>query len=145
MRVSWIEDDLAAEWLLQPAERELLRERRGPARLGFALQLKFFQIEGRFPAGPDELPRPVIQFIAQQLDISMDVWLDYSWSGRTIKYQRAEIRRWLGFREARRADQKTLQDWLLMDVLNQEHRMDALRDAVLTQCRAWKMEPPAAE
>lgn len=37
MRVSWIEDDLAAEWLLQPAERELLRERRGPARLGFAL------------------------------------------------------------------------------------------------------------
>src|SRR5882724_4290471 len=113
MRSDWIEDDLVAEWLLQPCERELLRECRGATRLGFALQLKFFQMEGRFPAGPDELPSPVIHFMAQQLDIPVDVWRNYSWSGRTIKYQRADIRRWLGFREATRADHKTLQDWLL--------------------------------
>jgi TnpA family transposase len=83
--------------------------------------------------------------MAQQLDIPVEVWPNYCWSGRTIKYQRAEIRLWLGFREAARADHKTLQDWLLTDVLDQEHRMDALRDAVLTQCRVLKIEPPAAE
>lgn len=145
MKDSWIEDDVAAEWLLQPAERGLLHGHRDATRLGFALQLKFFQREGRFPAGPDELPLPVVQFMAQQLDMAADVWPDYPWEGRTIKYQRAEIREWLGFREATRADAKALEVWLVEQVLDQEHRIDVLKEAVLTQCRAWHIEPPAAE
>lgn len=140
-----IDDDVAAEWFLQPTERELLRRRRGVTRLGFALQLKFFQINGRFPAGPQELPLPVVHFMARQLDMPVDAWPDYPWNGRMIKYQRAEIRAWMGFREATRADATALETWLVETVLHQEHRIDALKEAVLTQCRALRIEPPAAE
>jgi hypothetical protein len=34
MKDSWIEDDVAAEWLLQPAERGLLHGHRDATRLG---------------------------------------------------------------------------------------------------------------
>jgi TnpA family transposase len=145
LKVSWTEDDLAAEWLLQPAELNLLRGRRDVTRLGFAMQLKFFQMEGRFPTGPKEFANLAVQFVAKQLELPVDIWIDYPWTGRTIKYQRAEIRQWLGFRESTLADHKLLQDWLLANILDQEQRMDVLKDVMLTQCRTWKIEPPATE
>jgi hypothetical protein len=67
------------------------------------------------------------------------------WEGRTIKYHRAEIREWLGFREATREDVATLEAWLIDEILDREHRMDRLKDATLGRCRKLLIEPPAAE
>jgi hypothetical protein len=46
MKRAWTEQELAGQWLLFPQERPLLGNKSGATRLGFALLLKFFQLEG---------------------------------------------------------------------------------------------------
>ncbi|WP_318184160.1 DUF4158 domain-containing protein [Metabacillus idriensis] len=38
-------------------------------RLGFALLLKYFQQEARFPHKKQDVPKVIIEYIAKQLDI----------------------------------------------------------------------------
>jgi uncharacterized protein DUF4158 len=49
MRREWELEDLIECWTLDEAEVELLANKSGATRLGFALMLKFFELEGRFP------------------------------------------------------------------------------------------------
>lgn len=122
----WMEERLAADWLLLPPEQELLRRRRGATRLGFALQLKYFQLEGRFASTPQEIPSQVVEYMARQMGEATELWSDYPWDGRMANYHRAEIREWLGFRETTPKDIRNLETWLVGEVLDQEHRMDRL-------------------
>lgn len=55
MRQDWTPEQLVDEWTLEEGDRELVGNKSGATRLGFALLLKFFQIEGRFPS-----PRPLV-------------------------------------------------------------------------------------
>ena len=109
-------DELVEHWTVLEDERELVAGKRGPTRLGFALMLKFYTRSGRFPRGRAELrerwssssparsacPRPTSAF--------------YEWSGRTIEYHRAQIRRHLGFRECSRRGRGKLTEWLAASV-----------------------------
>jgi len=53
VRREW--EDLVASWtLVEQDERELVAYKRGTTRLGFALMLKFFEIDGS-SAGRDRL------------------------------------------------------------------------------------------
>lgn len=113
--------------------------------MGFALQLKFFQLEGRFPAGVQEIPPKAVEYVAQQIGEAPELWKDCPWDGRMIKYHRAEIREWLGFRETTRQDIKDLEAWLLEAVMDREHRLDRLRETVLERCRALRLEPPTPD
>src|SRR5438105_12362768 len=49
MKRQWTRDELADHWTLGPTELELLANKSGATRLGFAILLKAFTIEGRFP------------------------------------------------------------------------------------------------
>jgi DNA invertase Pin-like site-specific DNA recombinase len=49
MRREWEPEDLIACWTLGEADWKLLANKRGATRLGFALVLKFFELEARFP------------------------------------------------------------------------------------------------
>ena len=49
MRREWGPEDLLAAWTLVEADGELVANKSGATRLGFALLLKFFEIEARFP------------------------------------------------------------------------------------------------
>ncbi|GAA3507740.1 hypothetical protein FHR32_007259 [Streptosporangium album] len=53
MRREWELEDLIERWTLDEAERELLANTSGATRLGFALLLKFFELEARFPRWED--------------------------------------------------------------------------------------------
>lgn len=142
MKWSWTEDDLAASWLLSPDEWQIIESKRGVTRLGFALLFKFFQLEGRFPSGSQEVPSDAVQFVAQQVGVDPGTWKDYPWRGRSVEYHRASIRQYLGFREATVADTEALKAWLMDDVLNHEHRVERLRDTILDRCRTLHIEPP---
>jgi hypothetical protein len=89
-------EELAESWTLAPQERLLLFTKTGPSCLGFAVLLKFFQAEGRFPYYPQEVPAAAIQHLAQQVGFDSADWWRYDWKGRTIKNHRAEIRNLLG-------------------------------------------------
>jgi hypothetical protein len=73
------------------------------------------------------------------------VWPQYRWQGRTIEYQRAQIRKRLGFREATVEDAEALSDWLCDHVLPQGQSLDHLYEAVWDHCRDLHIEPPTPE
>jgi len=49
MRREWATDDLIAWWTLVDADGDLIANKTGATRLGFALMLKFFELDARFP------------------------------------------------------------------------------------------------
>src|SRR5205807_412386 len=78
---------------------ELVANKSGATRLGFAVLLKFFELEGRFPRHGGEVPRAAVDYLAAQLKVAAETFADYEWTGRTIEYHRAKVRGALGFRE----------------------------------------------
>lgn len=145
MRRRWTPEELETTWSLQPCERALLANKTGATLLGFVVILKFFQIEGRFPASPQEIPEAVIPFLANQIGIESEVWSQYQWKGRAFEYHRSLIRRHLGFREATIPDAKELENWLRETVLPVEQRFERLRESLYHRCRVLRIEPPAME
>lgn len=142
MREDWEPEDLVAVWTLVENDRALMVNKAGPTRLGFALLLKFFEVEGRFPEGPDELPAAVVEYVGRQVNVDPAVFGAYDWSGRAIKYHRAQIRKEFGFREATRGDEAKLTRWLAEEVASAELSDERLREALLGRCRAERIEPP---
>ena len=49
MKQDWYPDELTQHWTLSAEERELLDTKTSATRLSFALLLKAFQFDGRFP------------------------------------------------------------------------------------------------
>ena len=147
MKRHWTTDDLIEHFTLLPTERALLDPLRGAhTRLGFAVLLKSFQLDGRFPTTSHEVPAPVVAFLAAQLDSDPSVYLQYEWRGRASEEHRGQIRALLGVRPATVEDAATLTTWAT-DYLLQTHRRDLarLRLAVLEHCRTLKLEPPTVQ
>ena len=101
MKQQWNDLELAEYWRLSPDEWGFLPTRATHSRLGFAILLKFFLMEGRFPASRKEVPSPAANYVAAQLEISPQMWLDYDFRGRSGVRHRSRIRSLLGFRPAR--------------------------------------------
>ena len=142
MRREWEPDVLIECWTLVEDDWELVANKSGPTRLGFAVLLKFFEIEGRFPRHGGEVPRAVVAYLAAQLKVPADAFADYEWTGRTIEYHRAQIRAALGFREPTVADEDALAGWLAREVCPTELSEARRREALAARCRAERIEPP---
>ena len=69
MKRTWDIEELIEHFTLVPPELELLGNKTGATRLGFALLLKCFQLEGRFPTARHEIPRSVVDYVAHQLKL----------------------------------------------------------------------------
>src|SRR5436190_11847283 len=142
MRQHWEPADLVDGWTLLDTDRALVANKAGATRLGFGLLLRFFALEGRFPTHVGELPPAAVTYVAAQLNVDASHIARYAWSGRTITYHRAQIRAALGFREATRADEDALAEWLATEVAPVELSDERLREALLARCRAVRIEPP---
>ncbi len=142
MRHDWEPEDLVAAWTLVGDDWRLLGNKTGATRLGFALLLKFFELEGGFPEGAGELPAAVVEYVARQVHVDAARFNGYDWSGRSIKYHRAQIRKEHGFREATRGDEAKLTRWLAEEVAPLEVSDERLTAALLGRCRAERIEPP---
>jgi TnpA family transposase len=145
MKLNWKKEELEQQWILLAEEWKLLKNKTGPTRLGFAVLMKFFQINGRFPNDSREVPREASRFVAGQLGLSIKAWRDYPWTGRAITYHRNEIRDFFGYRKATIRDAKAMFCWLANDLINQEHRPDRLQTSVLERYRNLRIEPPTTE
>jgi len=127
MKRQWEAEELLEHWTLNVEELALLGNKTGATRLGFAVLLKFFQKEARFPAYKNEVTGQVITYLATQAHVAPDSYVQYNWQGRSIKEHRAQIREALGFREATVADAEEMTAWLVEQVLPQEHQDERLR------------------
>lgn len=124
MKHHWETDELIEHWTLLPPELALLGNKTGSTRLGFAVLLKFFQSEARFPKDVHEIPGAVVTYVAKQVEVPPELYLQYDWQGRTIKYHRMQIRKLHSFREATIEDADALAQWLCEHVLPQERNFE---------------------
>ncbi len=74
MRREWTPENLIASWTLVEDDWRLVGNKTGATRLGFALLLKFFELEGRFPRHAGKLPRQAVDYLAQQLRVAPDLF-----------------------------------------------------------------------
>jgi TnpA family transposase len=140
----WTAMELAEHWLLLPDEFALLGNKTGATRLGFALLLKAFQLDGRFPMAKHDIPGMVVAHVARQVSVPPLAYLAYDWHGRSITYHRAQIRAFFGVREATVADADAVADWLVAYVPHNQ-RLDALKEIAETRFRALHLEPPTTD
>src|SRR5271155_4825906 len=70
-------EDTDDRWTLRASDRALLGNKIGTTRLGFAVLLKVFQTEGRFPRRPEEVPVAAVEAIARQIGAPAAAWRSY--------------------------------------------------------------------
>jgi len=144
VRTEWEPDELIGAWTLVESDWKLIANKTGVTRLGFAVMLKFYEIEGRFPAYLEEVPRAAVGYIASLVKVDPALFAKYSWRGRTIEYHRAQIRRAYGTRPPTEADEDRWARWLAGEMCPAEINRDRLAAALLRRCRSEKVEPPAS-
>src|SRR5947208_10102427 len=99
MKRQWTDEELEAHFTLHSAELDLVGDSKTDHNLlGFAVLLKYFQYEGRFPSHKQDIPAVVTRHIARQLGVATEELLAYDFDGRMIKHHRGAIRTFLGFR-----------------------------------------------
>jgi TnpA family transposase len=145
MKRQWENEELIEHWMLSAWDLAQLGNKTGATRLGFAVLLKFFQRAGRFPAFKNEVPGVVISFVANQVGVAPEAYLQYDWLGRTIKDHRADIRKLLDFRESTVADAEQMKHWLMAEVLPQEHQDERLREEAYAWFRRMHLEAPTPD
>jgi len=138
-------DDVVEHFTLDDRERELLRNKSGSTRLGFAGMLKFLVWKGRFPRGLFELPDGAVEHLARQVNVAAAQIGAYDFAGRQIKNHRREIRNHTGFRICSVGDAEQLAAWLAAHIAQDERRVEHVRAMLLGHCKGERIEPPTPE
>ncbi|MEO0924281.1 MAG: DUF4158 domain-containing protein, partial [Cyanobacteria bacterium J06643_13] len=77
VKQNWDTEELIEHWTLLPQELELVENKVGGNKIGFALLLKHFQIFTSFPNHCSSIPKIVISYIASQLNVTESAYSDY--------------------------------------------------------------------
>ena len=110
MAWNWRDEALDIHWSLTSEERALLNNKTPYGRLGFAILLKYFQNEGRFPEQINDVPSVVLVYLANQLDTDRSDLEDYALNSRMSQRDRKEILRFLGIRRSTIQDRRELRE-----------------------------------
>ncbi len=145
MAYSWNDPDTQYLWMLTSDQSGLLQGMTDKGRLGFAVQLKFMELYGRFPESLEELDQNAVQWLATQLGTTTDTLSSYELGGRQGQRHRRTIRIFLGFRRATGTDLRQLAQWLCDDVLPLDPQVRHGHDMALDWCRTHHLEPPAGD
>ncbi|WP_334472301.1 DUF4158 domain-containing protein [Arsenophonus sp. PmNCSU2021_1] len=71
---SYYDQTIRDFWTLTAEESTLLPGMTDKGRLGFATQLKFIDIHGRFPEHHNEIDPQAVQWLATQIKVTPDYW-----------------------------------------------------------------------
>ncbi|RWL87593.1 MAG: DUF4158 domain-containing protein [Mesorhizobium sp.] len=91
---TWSRQELAEHWSLGFEELARIESKSEALRLGFAAQLKFCQLAGRFPASAAEIPDAAGCHLGDQLVRPVVELFDYDWSGRNGQRTHRRITDW---------------------------------------------------
>jgi hypothetical protein len=138
----WEPEELVAYWTLVDDDWRLLGNKTGATRLGFALVLKYIEIEGEFPRFGEQVPLAAVEFVAGLVKVDPAEFAKYSFDNRTAEYHRAQIRQALGLRPATDEDKARWTEWLAAEQCPVEQDRDRLQAAVRQRCRSEGIEPP---
>jgi hypothetical protein len=85
VRREWEPEDLVACWTLVEADRELIVNKTGATRLGFALQQCGLRLLGFCPADVTTAPAGAVAFVARQLGVDPGVLEGYGAAPRRAR------------------------------------------------------------
>jgi hypothetical protein len=85
VKAEWEPDELIEAWTLTGDDWRLVGNKSGVTRLGFTVLLKFYEIEGRFPAYPEEVPLAAVRYLASLVKVDPVLFAKYPWKGRSIE------------------------------------------------------------
>ena len=145
MKRNWELDELIEYFTIMPNEMSLVGNKTGETRLGFAVLLKFFQMEARFPNSKNEIPKLVVEYIAKQLQLSSALYENYDITSRTYYNHKAQIREFFGFREPTVEDANNLTKWLSEHVFYHDADIDNLKEEAYNRLKELHIEPPTPE
>ncbi len=144
MLAEWEPNELIDAWTLTGGDWDLIANKAGVTRLGFAVMLKFYEMEGRFPAYREEVPRAAVDYLGSLVKVEPALFARYSWRGRTIEYHRAQIRRAYVTWPPTEADEDRWAQWLAEEICPTETNRDRLAAALRRRClkdgRAMRIE-----
>ncbi len=69
MRGEWSPEELVESWTLLGDDWERVGNKSGATRLGFAVLLKFFELEARFPRAAGDVPSAAVAYLAEQVRV----------------------------------------------------------------------------
>jgi uncharacterized protein (DUF4415 family) len=142
VKQNWETEELIEDWTLLPQELELAKKKVGGNQIGFALNLKHFQLFAYFPEDKSSISQVVISYIASQVNLPESSYSDYDWQGRSAKVYRVEIRRLFNFKVASVQDSEEMVTWLIEEILPDEQNPGAITDFVYQRFRELQLEPP---
>jgi hypothetical protein len=145
MKRNWELDDLIDHFTIMPNEMTLMGNKTGVTRLGFAVLLKFFQLEKRFPYAKNEIPKDVVSYIAKQLQLIGVKFEDYDLNSRTHYYHKEQIREFLGFREVTAEDANNLTEWLSKYVFYHDAEFKIIKEEAYKRLIELHIEPPTVD
>lgn len=140
---TWSRQELAEHWSLGFEELARIEAKSEALRLGFAAQLKFYQLAGRFPASAAEIPDAAGFYLGDQLGRPVMELIDYDWSGRNGQRHRAEIQDFLGIRTLEAPDLEALRRWLETEVCPSGAALEATIEPIDRWCWTRKIQPPS--
>src|SRR5260370_35788004 len=111
-------------WTLVKSDWDLIANKAGATRLGVTVMLKFYEIEGRFPAYPEEVPPAAGSYLGSLVKVDPPLFAKYSWRGRAIEYHRAQIHRADGTPPPTEADEDRWAQWLAEEMCPAETNRD---------------------
>lgn len=136
-------EDLAERWSLSFSDIEFVTGKPIPARLGLAVQLKYFATNGFFVQDRSAIPVDGIAYLAEQLGVDIDAIHDYDFGGRTSRQHCAEILQHLGFRRLKQTDRKELASWIASDLCPTGQSASAMLEEVFFWCRDRRIYGPS--
>nr|WP_241391521.1 DUF4158 domain-containing protein [Serratia proteamaculans]ULG18615.1 hypothetical protein Puna18p_00007 [Serratia proteamaculans] len=132
-------------WLLNAEQLALLPGMTDKGRLGFAIQLKFIELYGRFPEDNIQVNTDITQVLANQLSVPINAIDLYDPCSRKGQRHRRTIRDFLAYRPSTGADLKQLFHWLCHEALPLDPQARHGRDVAFDWYRTQRIEPPACD
>ena len=85
MRGEWSPEELVESWTLLGDDWERVGNKSGATRLGFAVLLKFFELEAHFPRTAGDVPSAVVEYVAEQVRVPAAGFAEYWGAARAIR------------------------------------------------------------
>ena len=135
--------ELVRHYTLSAADLAVIRRCRGDHnRLGHALMLCYLRYPGRPLKAGERPPRPLLSFIAEQIDALPEAIEDYLAAERNRQRHAAELQDRLGFRPFGTRPAADLAGWLLPHAIEND-RLAHLAGLVVEECRRRRIVVPS--
>ena len=135
--------ELVRHYTLPAADLGTIRRCRGDHnRLGHALMLCYLRYPGRPLKAGERPPRPLLLFIAEQIDALPEAIEDYLAAERNRRRHAAELQDRLGFRPFGTRPAADLAGWLLPHAIETD-RLAHLAGLVVEECRRRRIVVPS--